>query len=88
MHSGLLAEDYANAHVSSEADLHWDSPKMFRLKSFRTFMQTGRRSVESPLYPNQFVCFRNENNPKQGGLTRWKPKQRQLVKVDDRKEGV
>ncbi|MEC8277848.1 MAG: PhoH family protein [Myxococcota bacterium] len=86
---GLLAEDYANAHVSTEGiytGVHTEDVPSDVIQDI--YAKGAVEPIEYPLYPNQFVCFRNENNPKQGGLTRWKPSQRQLVKVDDRREGV
>lgn len=86
---GILAEDYANAHVSTEgiySGVHVEdvAPELIQ----NVYRDSAVDGIESTLYPNQFVVFRNEINPKQGALTRWNASRKKLVKIDERREGV
>ena len=87
---GIPAEDYANAHV--EMDEFYSGIVELDTSAETVALAYSQGWLELPeehsFYPNQFVIYRNEQNPKQQARMRYHADQSRLILVKAQKEGV
>ena len=87
---GIPAEDYANAHV--EVDEVYSGIIELNTSAETVSLAYSQGWLEKPenhiLFPNQFVIYRNEQNPKQQARLRYHADQNRLVLVKPHKDGV